>query len=170
MKKKQHRIVSWLNVFLLIINVSAFITILYMNKSNVTQEKSNDKYRSDNLLRKELKLSDEQFSKLSKLDGNVFRNYQLLLDKQCEFNFDLLEELSSEHPSKEKLDSIANRIGRYQSLLKKQTIKHFLNIREICTEDQVKLLDDLLKDMMDLGDQCAVCNKINCDRRDRIEN
>jgi hypothetical protein len=76
-------------------------------------------YRSDDFLRKELKLSEEQFRTLSKLDGDVFRNYQLLLDKQCEFNFSMLEELSLDNPSKENLDSIANRIGTYQTLLKK---------------------------------------------------
>ncbi len=167
MMTKKHRIIIWLNVFLLVINIPAFTTILFMNRSTVSEE-SNDKYKSDMFLKKELNLTEDQFIALSKLDGNVFRSYQVLLDKQCEFNFDLLEELSAEDPSKEALDSIANRIGRYQTLLKKQTIKHFMNIRSICTEEQEKLLDDLLQDMMNLGDQCAICNKQNCDRKDRI--
>lgn len=170
MMKKRDRIIIWLNIFLLLINISAFTTILLMNGKTSSVEQKSDKYKSDMFLKEELNLSDEQFSQLSKLDGNVFRNYQLLIDKQCELNFDLLEELSSENPSKETLDSIAERIGRYQTLLKKQTIKHFINIRSICSDEQKILLDDLLKEMMNLKDQCALCNKKNCDRKDQLQN
>jgi hypothetical protein len=165
---KQQRIFSWLNVFLFIINISAFITILLMNNRNVSSKNESSQYRSDDFLRKELKLSEEQFRTLSKLDGDVFRNYQLLLDKQCEFNFSMLEELSLDNPSKENLDSIANRIGTYQTLLKKQTARHFINVRSVCNDDQVILLENLLQSMMELGDQCATCNKRDCERRDRI--
>jgi hypothetical protein len=100
----------------------------------------------------------------------VNRAYQLLLDKQCEFNFAMLEELSSVNPSQSKLDSIANRYGNYQTLLKKQTIRHFMNVRSVCNDEQMVLLHNLLQSMMDLGEKCAECNKINCERRDRISN
>ncbi len=168
--KKQQRIISWLNVFLLIINLSAFATILFMNHKNAPSTSENNKFRSDEFLKEELNLSEDQFKTLTMLDGDVFRSYQVLIDKQCEFNFALLEELSSNNPSKHNLDSIATRIGNYQTLLKKQTIRHFMNIRSICDEEQIQLLDNLLQNMMDLGDKCSVCNKLECSRRDRITN
>lgn len=140
-----------------------------MNHTTVSSTITNQNFNSDEFLRKELNLSDEQFHALSKLDGDVFRSYQLLLDKQCEFNFSLLEELSAEIPNPYNLDSIATRIGHYQALMKKQTIKHFINIRNVCNEDQEGLLDNLLNEMMELGEQCAYCNKKDCERRDRIE-
>jgi len=156
-------------VFLLVINISAFVTILFMNHGTASSSAEGNKFNSDEFLKKELKLSSEQFRTLSKLDGDVFRSYQLLLDKQCELNFDLLEELSSENPSKENLDSISGRIGHYQYLMKKQTTRHFMNIRSICNEEQIKLLDILLNDMMELGDQCEFCNKRDCERREKIK-
>ena len=42
---KRHRIIRWLNIFLLVINISAFGTILVLNKQ--TPRKSIDKYNSD---------------------------------------------------------------------------------------------------------------------------
>jgi len=165
----KQRIFSWLNVFLLVINISAFVTILFMNHDTAASSAEGNRFNSDEFLKKELKLSSEQFRTLSKLDGDVFRSYQLLLDKQCELNFDLLEELSSENPSKVNLDSISARIGHYQYLMKKQTTRHFLNIRSICNEEQIKLLDILLNDMMELGDQCEFCNKRDCERREKIK-
>jgi hypothetical protein len=167
---KQQRTMKWLNIFLLIINLSAFGTILFMNSGKASTDSQVSQVRSDQFLKQELNLSDEQYRTLVRLDGDVNRAYQLLLDKQCEFNFAMLEELSSVNPSQSKLDSIANRYGNYQTLLKKQTIRHFMNVRSVCNDEQMVLLHNLLQSMMDLGEKCAECNKINCERRDRISN
>jgi hypothetical protein len=164
---KKHRIVRWLNIFLLVINISAFGTILLLNRQ--APKKSLDKYNSDEFLRSELKLSDDQFRKISMMDSEVFRIYQSLLDMECASNFRLVEEMTSPTPSKAKMDSIALNIGKIQSGLKKQTIRHFENIKGICTEEQKILLDQLLNDMMELGDQCDFCNKRECARRDQLK-
>lgn len=166
---KQQRIMKWLNVFLLIINLSTFLTIMLMNKGKASPSAEGSKFSSDDFLRKELILSKEQFQTLNRLDGDVFRSYQVLLDKQCELNFAILDELASENPSKTDLDSLASRVGHYQYLLKKQTVRHFLNVRSICTEDQQVLLNNLLHSMMGTGDKCSVCNKRDCERRDQIK-
>ena len=163
---KRKRIVQWLNIFLLVINVSAFGTILLLNKQ--VPAKSLDKYNSDEFLRKELNLSADQYKKILLMDSEVFRIYQSLLDMECASNFRLVEEMTSESPNKAKMDSIALNIGRLHSGIKKQTVKHFDNIKSICTEEQKVLLDQLLKDMMELGDQCEYCNKRECTRRDQL--
>jgi len=163
---KKDRIIQWLNIFLLVINISAFGTILLLNRQ--TPVKSLDKYNSDEFLRDELKLSDEQFRKIALLDSEVFRIHQTLLDIEFAPNFRLVEEMTSASPSKARMDSIAQNIGKLHAGLKKQTIKHFDNIKSICDEDQKLLLDQLLKEMMELGDQCEFCNKRECARRDQL--
>lgn len=166
---KRHRITRWLNIFLLVINISAFTTILVMNKVPVP-DVIDDKFSSDEFLKKELNLTEEQYQTVNALDAKIFRVYQSLLDLQCETHFQLLDELLCEHPSPERLDSIATKIGRLHTGLKRQTIKHFTNIRSICDEDQIVLLDQLLIDMMEMGEQCRYCNKRECDRRDQLNN
>jgi len=163
---KKDRIIQWLNIFLLVINISAFGTILLLNRQ--APAKSLDKYNSDDFLRSELKLSDEQFKKIALLDSEVFRIYQSLLDMECASNFRLVEEMTSPAPSKARMDSITQNIGKLRAGLKKQSIKHFENIKSICDEDQKLLLDQLLKEMMELGDQCEFCNKRECARRDQL--
>ena len=166
---KKQRIKKWLNIFLLTINISTFITILYLNKQAAPRG-NDDKFHSDEFLKKELSLTEEQYQTISSLDAKIYRTYQMLLDKQCEANFKILDELSQENPSRERLDSITNKTGKLHSSLKKQTIDHFINIRGICNEEQVVLLNQLLKDIMKMNDQCKYCNKKECDRRDRLEN
>jgi hypothetical protein len=165
---KKHKIISWLNLFLLVINISAFTTILFLNKQNNVIGNENKKFSSDEFIRKELKLNPRQFKEVSAMDNNVFRSYQLLLDMHCETNFDLLDELSSEHPSKVRLDSMANRIGKIKGAITRQTIRHFLNIRSICNPDQKIRLRKLLQEMLAVGKECRFCNKRECSRRDRL--
>jgi DNA-directed RNA polymerase subunit F len=128
-----------------------------------------DQYSSDEFLRDRLQLSDDQYEQILEMDQKVFRNYQLLLDIECESNFELIKALSSENTSNEEISEIVEKIGRYHGLVKKQTVKHFQNIKSICTEEQKELLDALLLEMMEVGDQCQYCNKKNCSRRNQIE-
>ena len=57
--KKQQNTVKWLNLFLLVINISAFITILFMNRDTAGNNTSGASFSSDLFLKEELKLSDE---------------------------------------------------------------------------------------------------------------
>jgi len=164
---KLQRILLWLNIFLLVINVSAFVTFLLMN--NADKSEHDDRFSSDEFLKTELGLSDEQYRAVSAQNNNVFRAYQAFLDMKCELNFKLIEELSSAHPSDSVMNSLATRIGIMEGNIKKQTVNHFKNIRRICNDEQKVLLDQLLKDMLDAGEQCKFCNKINCSRRDQLE-
>lgn len=168
MNKKQ-RIINWLSIFLLVINISAFATLLLMNNNSTSIiSESPEHYQSDEFLKEALNLTDEQYKEVSAMDYKIFRIYQNILDMQCESNFKLMEELSSEYPNKHVMDSIAKQIGGLYTGLKRQTIKHFMNIRSICTDEQSLLLDKLIKDMMFLDDQCKYCNKEYCSRRDAL--
>jgi hypothetical protein len=58
---KQQRTMKWLNIFLLIINLSAFGTILFMNSGKASTDSQVSQVRSDQFLKQELNLSDEQY-------------------------------------------------------------------------------------------------------------
>lgn len=163
---KQLQIIKWLNIFLLIINVSAFTAFLLMNRQSSNEH--NKKFSSDEFLLSELGLTQEQFRTVSVLNKDIFRVYQLLLDKKCEVNFELVEELSTSMPSDEKMDSLSNQIGQIETALKNQTVRHFKNVKRVCNEEQKILLDQLLKEMLDAGELCKYCNKIDCSRRDQL--
>lgn len=165
MTKKQ-QIIAWLNIFLLIINVSALAAFFWMNSGGEAQ--LDKRYSSDEFIREELHLTDQQFKKVSDLNTPVFRAFQVLLDRKCELNFKLIDELASSEPSKAVLDSISDKIGRLDAFMKRQTVRHFQNIKSVCNDQQKELLDQLLKDMLEAGSQCKYCNKIDCTRRDEL--
>jgi len=168
MEKKQKSL-KWLNIFLLVINLSAFATFLYMNQSSNSDTELTDVYKSDEYLKQRLNLSDEQFEKIIEMDQKVFRNYQVLIDIQCETNFELIKELSSPNVSEEKMKELTQKLGTYHTAIKRQTVKHFENIRKVCNTAQQELLNNLLLEMMNAGDQCQYCNKEDCSRRKMLE-
>lgn len=158
-----------MNIFLLVINISAIATILLMSGS-APAENTSAQYSSDEFLRDYLNLTDEQYREISEMDARIFRVYQNIIDMQCEAQFKLLGELSKEAPDREYMDSLVVNIGRLQSGLKRQTIKHFTNIRSVVDDNQEDLLDQLLIDMMQMNKQCRFCNKTDCDRRNQLFN
>lgn len=172
---KRQRIVRWLNIFLLIINISAIATMLLMSGTPAHVNASADvnasaQFSSDEFLRKRLNLTDEQYRDISEMDAKIFRVYQSIIDMQCENQFKLLNELSKEEPDREVMDSLVVNIGRLHTGLKRQTIKHFTNIRSVVDDEQEKLLEQLLIDMMQMNRQCRFCNKTDCDRRNQLLN
>lgn len=166
--QKRHRITGWLNIFLLVINISAITTILLMGGSAPADDLSRDQFSSDEFLRDELNLTNEQYKEISELDAKIFRVYQSIIDMQCELQFKLLRELSQETPDPVIMDSLAVNIGRMHTGIKRQTIKHFMNIKTIVDDEQEQLLDQILIDMMEMNKQCTFCNKADCDRRDQL--
>ena len=165
MTKKQ-RIITWLNIFLLIINLSAFSAFLWMNSGS--KHELDKRYSSDEFIKDELHLSDQQYARISDLNASVFRAFHVLLDRKCELNFKLIDELASPEPSKAVMDSLSEKIGKIDAFMKKQTVRHFQNVKSVCNDQQRDLLDQLLKDMLEAGSQCKYCNKIDCVRRDKL--
>jgi len=163
----KQRFTGWLNAFLLIINVSALVTILLLNR-NQSEPAIPEQFSSDEFLRRELNLTDEQYKQISEMDAKIFRVYQNIIDMQCEEQFKILNELSKDEPNLEHLDSLAMTIGRLHMGLKRQTIKHFMNIKSVVTDEQEKLLDQILIEMMEMNKQCQFCNKTDCDRREQL--
>jgi len=63
----KQRFTGWLNAFLLIINVSALVTILLLNR-NQSEPAIPEQFSSDEFLRRELNLTDDQVSKIKAIN------------------------------------------------------------------------------------------------------
>lgn len=163
----KNKSVSLLNLMLLIINLTAFITI---SCNVLSTDKSLDikhNVSSNEFLKDELKLSDDQFDELKELDRDLSVKYKKIVSLLCEQNYLMLSELSKESPSKKELDKIAKKTGYLNIALKKNTSRHFINIKKICNEEQNERLSEILKMMMDSDRKCKMCEKKNCKRRKR---
>jgi len=168
-QNKLNRAIRWFNYLLLIINLSALLTLVFFKSAGGTGE-SQQAVTSLEFLRDELGLTNEQYQVVIKIDEKTFRTYHLVVDLLCEANIELLEEMSKEMPDQGELDRLARRIGNLNTTLKKETIKHFEHIRSICDEEQKARLTALFKEIMQLEEQCELCNRKECPRKERLDN
>jgi len=166
METSINRTMKWLNIVFLAINSSAIISMLIFGFVDTDKK---EKFDSMVFLRDELDLTNEQYIELSHENDQVMRKYQTLLDLSCETNFAMMDELSKDEPSMHVLDSLADRFGMLNTNAKKQAVRHFMNIKTICTDEQKANLSKLYKEMMELDKQCEICNKKECPRKERLK-
>ena len=146
----------WVNIAFLILN-TAFFVFLFLSRCdrNVMEDSS----ISNDFLRKELKLTNEQCERIVAMDSMVQRRYQKVLLLLCQERYKMMEELAKPDPSEEKLHSISVTIGHLHQALKVQTFRHLLNIKRICTPEQSKKLNKIFTDMLEINKYCEGCER-----------
>ena len=163
--KSINRTVSKVNIILLIANVSVLVAVQFFfpgdgNRENVSRDLS---YQMDSnrFLKEELQFTDAQYQKYLKMNQEVTEHYQGINEVMCENHNKYLLELSKPNPSLKTIDSLSRVIGYVHVGLKKYTARHFMNIKSICKPEQEEKLENLIKDMLNIG-ACSQCEKDSC--------
>lgn len=154
------KLLIWIIILLLIMNVSATITILsHKKQENKTEEiskslaantKSGSSMQySGRWFRDELRLSQEQMKEFAQFNP-VFRqkvreiNIGLAEKKQK-----MLNELTKEVNDTMLLDELSDSIGVLHAELKKVTYAYYLEFKRICTPEQQERLYTIFSNMFE---------------------
>lgn len=153
--KKSNTSLILLVAILLATNIATIFTVLYnknenkitLNKSekNVAPNLSQRQHRFGNYMSDRLKLSSDQEIKFRSLRSEFHTNAKGVskeIQKKRKF---LYLELAKEKADLEKLNQIADEIGLLHANLKKLSINHYVNMKEICSEDQQDELYQMFK-------------------------
>jgi hypothetical protein len=168
--EKTNRILLWFNLIVILIISSAVITFIIMKGSGDRVQDDTRGINSVEILRTELGLSDDQYRKVLIENDRTLRTYNLLLDMMCETNVAMIEELAKKESDQAVLDSLARKIGTLNTSLRRQTSDYFMQIKNLCDDEQQRKLALIFKKMMQLEEQCETCNKKDCPRKERIDN
>ncbi len=153
------RVVIWVVVILVVLNVSALITILYERNINcgpvsIKETEENQRFREINgFMREDLNLSPSQTNKVYRLRRENYVNSNKILQELDQKRKDMLAELQKEQPDQQKLDEIATDIGNLHKNLKLETIQYFLKLKDIIGPEQQIKLNRLFRDMEYYHDQ-----------------
>jgi len=142
-------------IVLLVINISALITIFY--NSNI---KSKELVREKNLkaemqikgmhrfISEELNLSEEQFTLFQNVNRENMIKTHNIASKLNNKRREMVNEIAKQNPSEQNLNTIAKEIGELHYELKKATINHFLELKDLCNDDQQESLNKLFYKMI----------------------
>ncbi len=153
----KNKILIWIIIILLAINVSTVATIAYhfYNHDNNGIERMLHKRRQIRIpnkrfgrfMHRELNLSKSQNEKIQKFRGNFQHNAMRITKEMQEKRNEIFEELSKNVPDTMKLYRNAEDIGNLHKQLKYQTIKHYLNMKSVCNKQQQQTLLKMYKAM-----------------------
>ena len=150
----KNKILIWIIIILLAVNVSTVATIAYHFYNHNKTERINRKRqiripnkRFGRFMYQELNLTRPQRKQFQEFRHNYQHNAMMLTTEMREKRNEIFEELSKEDPDTIKLYQMSEDIGDFHKTLKYQTIKHYLNMKCVCNKQQQKKLLKIFKAM-----------------------
>lgn len=157
-KTKKTLLISGI-LILVVINISALSTIYYQNK---IRSKKMEEMRSEQkdmhmrgmrrYIQEELNLSEEQYIQFRDIHSAYMISSQEIARELNNRRHEMMYELANDIPNNDQLDQIASEIGNLHYQLKKLTIHHFLELKEICSDDQQEDLQKLFMKLINEQD------------------
>lgn len=155
MQTKKQKVIIWLIVILLVMNVSTFISIAYHLKQTKKMETAVQVGQKKSEIEAE-KYSGRYFRDQLKLDANqmdIFRQFnRIFRQKARSITLELadkrkmmLEEMTTTDSDSSRLMVLSDSIGILHGQLKHLTFTYYLDIKKICNKDQQVLLQELFK-------------------------
>jgi len=147
----KNRVFSWIIIILLIVNISALSTIIYhgfFHKNRTFRVIEPQEGFGGRFLKDELNLSSAQREEFKTSRTYFFQHTRPLFDSLMKKRIDIANEISSKKPDTLKLYKLADEWGNLHSQLKKQTIRHFLQMKSYCNPAQQEKLSGFFNDIL----------------------
>jgi Spy/CpxP family protein refolding chaperone len=146
----KNKILGWLILIGLIINIVAISTILYKRNSFVR-----DNYEKDfqphpspiEFIKKELNLTEEQAAKFAIIKEESKKEAKVIFDSLRIKRSDLMAILAHDNPDIQSINTISNEIVVLQSKLLQHSIKQYLELKKILTKEQQLKFIEIYKDI-----------------------
>jgi len=121
---------------LLIINIASISTIVYHSYGSRRIKMAETERTSMRDFRQELNLNPHQIDEFGKLGKKFMIDTRMRMDEMHKIRLALINEMSSANPDTAKMFAMADDIGKLHAQIKRQTIDHFLIIKNNCTDAQ----------------------------------
>lgn len=151
--KNTYRILIWLIVILVATNLSMGISFWYhkqQDKKAAAKQEQKVEMPSEQrtrFFREQLNLGQDQIDIFRELNRNYNRNARQFSYQLADLRIQMIEEMGVKNPNNKKLDSISENIGELHTQLKKVTIEYYLEMKEVCNEEQQKKLNEIFMSM-----------------------
>ena len=142
------RLGTWIVIILTTINLATLGTIFYKHLNERASgermpHQGDQENKGFRYFMHELNLTPEQEKFFCDSRKVFFDSAKHLFQAQETLRIQMIKELSTANPDTAALYRISEEMANNYFLLKKQTIKHLLKFREICSPEQRKKLDTI---------------------------
>lgn len=147
--------ITYLLVFLLITNLAALGTIIYFlsvqdNKPLLPPEQHAEMKGGDII--KSLNLTPAQNTKFIESRNRFQEKTRPVLNDVQLIRKEIIDKLDTDNPDTVKLYKLADELGKKNALLKKQAMRHFIEIRRECDPEQKIKVRALCRHLFRIGE------------------
>lgn len=153
--RNTYRILIWVIVILVATNLSMGISFVYhkqQDKKFVEQlEEAAIKVPSEKrtrFFRNQLNLDFEQVNIFRELNREFNRTAWQITHQLETLRIVMVRELGKENPNEKTLGSISKNMGELHTKLKKETIDYYLQMKEVCNDEQQIKLNEIFISML----------------------
>ena len=150
----QNKYLFWLLIFLVVVNISALVTMLVIFPKLSAPEIQRACENTGRCISEELSLSPEQTGKVSQiLDKN---KDQTQFDRETILNnrATLLEEIAKPTPDTLVVNKCIEEIYSAQKNIQKASVHQYLSLKEICSPEQSERLSNLYFELYGCQGKC----------------
>jgi Spy/CpxP family protein refolding chaperone len=138
----KYRFAIWAIIILSAIILSSVGTLLVLKQKHEDDEARRHGQIS-RFFKEELKLTPEQEKAFKVSRHQFFRNSRIIFDSLEKTNRLIIEELCKPQPDSAILYHLSDQIGNLHAKWKHESIRNLLNLRSICTPEQVQKLNTI---------------------------
>ncbi|MBN1159511.1 MAG: hypothetical protein JXA61_09035 [Bacteroidales bacterium] len=152
--REKPRILIYVVILLAAMNIATFATIWYhVRQSNQSQEvtatgqlEGDAQAFSDRYFRDRLGFTSRQMNTFRGSSMEFRRKARTINQDLIGCRISMLDEMRLDKPDLEKLEMLSDSIGTLHTGLKQYTYRYYLDIKEICSEDQIRELNRLFEE------------------------
>ena len=161
--KNAYRILIWIIVILIATNLSMGISFLYHKQQDKKfmeqlEEAAIDvpSERRTRFFREQLNLGQDQMDIFRELNRDYNKTAWQVTHQLETLRAEMVRELGKENPKEKRLDSISKQIGELHTNLKKETIDYYMQMKEVCNDEQKVKLNEIFMSMLKKKDDVSL--------------
>jgi len=144
---KKNRFLFWLLIFLVVVNLSALATFLIFSTKPVPVSCGESASKPGGALCEQLGLTSAQTLEVEKIN-TLYRDVTTPIVAEIkEKRMEILDELNKDNPDTMHLNNLTLDLSTLQSRMQRASFRQFLELKTVCTPEQVKRLSALYRDL-----------------------
>ena len=152
----KNKTLTWVLAFLFVVNIAALGTIffhMYRSPNNyptAVQQFETGRRAPGNgrFLRDALNFNDDQFNRFITLRHSFQTEAAGIFSKIHALRTEIFDELAKDNPDMKVISNLSRELGNYHTELQNATNRYYLDIKQLCNNEQKAKLNDFFFEML----------------------
>ncbi len=145
MKEQKVKIIVWLAIILIILNLSVLATMAWLRVSDKPLSRDYKPEKQYRFMERELGFDENQIAQFNAIQQKHRDNIKDIFNQITEKKGLIYEELKKETPNDKILDALHKEIGNLHYTLSQYSTSHYMEVMQICDAQQKDKLHDIMK-------------------------